>query len=533
MGKESSYPILEIYHPSISAGDTAIIVTRSNDKSIVKTVLIDLGCNTQEVIQWCNSNIDKFKSDKNSTFDYVIISHYHQDHYAGIFHASIQTESLISSFVSDTTRVSNRKRKYSKNSDDAKNPPVSHSIKTSKVINLFNELGPLIKPKSSDITVKPSSLNIDLGPLKQQGIITLQCICANGIYRTAEGKFKAAEGDFSDWNDHSIAWLLEYKGTEDTFRYFTAGDLSGSDTGYTDIESLLIPFLKGKKVNVLKATHHGSKHSLTFNFLNTIKPDEIIVPCNHSHLLPFPQFFERVYDLKKKNKNLNTHIYLVNYLNFEKEEYNSKFDNVDQLKKMQALKTITPAIKESKNAIYTAIKDENSMADLPCFVTNVNGKGKSKTESLGTINLKITAPSHGSENLPELYGFGKFAEKSFEMVKKFMELNLLKFSDVFTVDNVTKRYKQKQGLDKEIKKSVLSGYKKVFPNAVKDTTYADRFLKNPVEFNGVGRRYSPVKTFIKGSISKIEKQKKNKKIIKQITLDYNDLELLIKSNIEK
>ena len=114
MVKESELPILEIYHPSISAGDTAIIVTRDSNQNIINCVLIDLGCNTEEFIKWCEENISGFTMDKESTFDYVIVSHYHTDHYAGVNHKSIQTKCFISSHVSDKTRISKLNRNANK-----------------------------------------------------------------------------------------------------------------------------------------------------------------------------------------------------------------------------------------------------------------------------------------------------------------------------------------------------------------------------------------------------------------------------------
>ena len=490
MVKESELPILEIYHPSISAGDTAIIVTRDSNQNIINCVLIDLGCNTEEFIKWCEENISGFTMDKESTFDYVIVSHYHTDHYAGVNHKSIQTKCFISSHVSDKTRISKLNRNYKKSNNDASKPLLLNNLKYSSNINLFDKLGPIISPKENEKTVDTAYLIIDLGPPNLKNIIRLTCICANGIYKNENGNFEAHRGKFKDWNDHSIAWLLEYNGTgNNIFRYFTAGDLSGSDTGgYTDIESKLIPFLQGKKVNVLKATHHGSEHSLTYKFLETIKPDFIIVPCNNTHPLPFPQFFNRVQTLKDNNI-IESKILIVNYMEFDINTYKQKGKGFDDLKTLNQNNQIVTGVTITNDLIYTAQKDINSLAELPCYLTTVKGNGKSNTVAAANIKLKITSPSHGEQNLPELCEDKDFAIESFNLVSEWSGLVNIKFDDVYTQHNDTKKFVQKQKVDPAKKKKLLKGFKNVFapPLTLSKKGIYVEFLKNPKRKFGRGK----------------------------------------------
>lgn len=484
MGETSDYPILEIYHPSISIGDATIIVSRDNKKEIAFIVLIDLGSNPSEIIIWSQANIAGFATaekglskTKNSTFDYVIVSHYHTDHYAGVNYNSIKTENFISSYVSDMEAVANHKRDYS-------NEKVTNSIKltkleTSERHNVFEHI------------IKGEDFDINLSPPEMKGFeksIRLNCICANGIYKNSENKFVIHKGNFGNWNDHSIAWLLEYQSEKKVFRYFTAGDLSGGDNGpYTDIESQLIPYLKNVEVDVLKATHHGSKHSLTEKFLKTIKPKTIIVPCNNGHLLPFPQFFERVGKL-----NLIPDIFIVNYMDFNIQSYQGKLDKKEKsgitlLTQLINDKKIKTPITTDETSYFIVRKDKSdSLAELPVYSTTVQGT-EHETKYFGKIKLKITAPSNRKDNLPELYANLEFATEVFNLIAKHSEQPNLDFDKYYTLNGST--YQQKDGVDSKIQKKLAQSFRQLFaPIGEEKRTIEINFLSNPNVYNNRFKR---------------------------------------------
>lgn len=432
-GKDSKIVgTLEIYHISISLGDTAVIVTRDSNENIINSVLIDLGSNHEEVLCWCRKSkeINGFNDKKKATFDYVIVSHNHADHTAGIQYGNVVYDHLLYSYVSDNKIFKDVKRKHKSVTDKVTSKPKLGKVNSNNHINLFDHLK-VTKTKDSLYTI-PLAKNIEL-----------KCICANGIYLNEKGEKIMHEGNFNSWNDHSIAWLLEYKKYNEekvSFRYFTAGDLSGDDKGnYTNIEEQLIPFFEGDKnkekitVDLLKATHHGSKHSLSRKFLETIKPQEIIVPCNNSHLLPFPQFFERLRSLEANDKTFKPKIFIANYMHFKFADYLKKVivekgkPNKDEvfkafgvtcpiIKKVKVKKTdfITTAVAEIVNKKKTKKRkrgevtiDKNvKQANMKVFKTSMI-RGEFETKALKEeIACEIKAPTHAPEKLPILlYNF--------------------------------------------------------------------------------------------------------------------------------
>lgn len=502
---------LEIYHISISLGDTAVLVTRDPTKTtktcpdgvIIKTVLIDLGCNHEEVLKWCkqSNSIKGFNDDKDAIFDYVIVSHNHADHIAGIQHGLLMCDHLIYSYVSNTKIFKNKLRKHKSVVDKVTAKPKLGKVKRNKEINLLDHL------KVTD--TKDSLYTISLAKN-----ISLKCICANGVYLNGKGEKVVHTGNFNSWNDHSIAWLLEYQNDKDEvkFRYFTAGDLSGDSTGnYTDIESKLISYFKNKNksitVDLLKATHHGSKHSLTKNFLKTIKPKEIIVPCNNSHLLPFPQFFERLRSLESEDTTFKPTVFIANYMHFKFSDYLKKVT----LKKGKAEKdkvyknfgTTTPVIKkvkEGKTVFLTTVdtekqtkkrkrkkgtvKKEVKIANMKVFKTSMI-KGEFKTKALETeITCEIKAPEYAGEKLPELmynyYLFVKdkvqysFAEESLYLAYQKTEKILGKIerkdvkkkllNELYTLEN-ERFYIEKHDIDEvlvDVRTELVQGFRTVF-----------------------------------------------------------------------
>ncbi|BCX13818.1 MAG: hypothetical protein KatS3mg085_350 [Candidatus Dojkabacteria bacterium] len=94
-----------------------------------------------------------------------------------------------------------------------------------------------------------------------------------------------------DSNDASISILINYK----NFKIFTAGDLGNN------YENLLVDKLG--KINVLKASHHGSLTSTSETFVENINPDFVIISAgaNNQYNHPHPDVIKNI---SKVTKNI-------------------------------------------------------------------------------------------------------------------------------------------------------------------------------------------------------------------------------------
>lgn len=84
----------------------------------------------------------------------------------------------------------------------------------------------------------------------------------------------------SNHNNDSLAWLLRFH----NFRYYTGGDLKSELEDalfYTNEDDAQPGARKAEKIHVFKAGHHGSHKSTSDTFLQMIRPDACIVSCGN------------------------------------------------------------------------------------------------------------------------------------------------------------------------------------------------------------------------------------------------------------
>lgn len=123
-------------------------------------------------------------------------------------------------------------------------------------------------------------------------------LCANAEVWTGKGlnSYKTYKGDplLFDENVNSCAIKLTYG----KFSYFNGGDVPGGNwkiykSNERDIESHLAPLVG--KVTVMKANHHGYYDTCNGYFLNTLKPEIVLIDAR-SNNHPVPSTMTRLAD---------------------------------------------------------------------------------------------------------------------------------------------------------------------------------------------------------------------------------------------
>lgn len=227
-------------------------------------ILIDAGSRTTS-IETISAYIDQYVTDK--TLEYVIVTHAHQDHYAGFTKTEgsifdlYECENIID-FGTQTNQKQTGTNMYSK---------------------YLNEREAEIADGANYLPAPEHAGEVfDLG----SGIVLT---ILDSYYYDHE-----AESE----NDYSVCTLITYG----SYKYLFTGDLEEDgekyliDAEYNDPELL-------RDVQLYKAGHHGSKTSSSAEFLEVISPEIVCVCCcagsseytkTNDNMFPTQQFIDRV-----------------------------------------------------------------------------------------------------------------------------------------------------------------------------------------------------------------------------------------------
>jgi beta-lactamase superfamily II metal-dependent hydrolase len=206
----------------IGQGDATLIQSPSG-----RSLLFDGGKNgrgTSIVIPFLQSvGVD--------TLDYMVASHYHEDHIGGldeVFNAIPVREAVYDRGWSYTTFT-------------------------------YTSYANAVASKRQ--TIVPGQV-IDLG----EGV-TVTCVALNG-----NGQVSSPFDNSSEENEYDVCLLVEYGG----FDYFQAGDLTGGNTtSYADIETSVGPLVGD--VDVYHVSHHGSESSSNPNFMQAVQAEVSVI----------------------------------------------------------------------------------------------------------------------------------------------------------------------------------------------------------------------------------------------------------------
>jgi beta-lactamase superfamily II metal-dependent hydrolase len=227
--------IIEIHQLNIDQGDACFL------KIDTFKILIDGGNATKG-----NNIINPYLSALGiSKLNFTVASHHHADHIGGL-------DEVILRFNPDTCY--DRGGSYSSTQ--------------------FTEYISAVGPRRSTPAVAETLLNL----ITPNGKITLSTLAVSGVLKNY------GYAGTSDENTQSIALLLEFISiTQDTFKFFTAGDL------YSKQESILVvknPELEN--VHLLKISHHGSSSSTPQILLDKLKPLAVFISVGENNSYGHP-----------------------------------------------------------------------------------------------------------------------------------------------------------------------------------------------------------------------------------------------------
>lgn len=233
---------LQIHYMDVGQGDGAVLIS-----PLGEVLLFDNGWNR------CGQRSVAYLEKIGVThIDYMIISHYHADHFG------CTTEVLA--------RFPLRKFSYDRPGD-----PESSS-------GTFQEYVDAVGTKRKHV-----------GP---NTVITLDADSPNPV-RINIAAFNGAGVSTTNENDQSIAAVVHFG----EFDVMMAGDLSGFKTPrYQDIETPVSKLVG--QVEVLKINHHGSDHSSNSRWLAKLKPRVAMISAGNGNTFghPTPTTVQRLHD---------------------------------------------------------------------------------------------------------------------------------------------------------------------------------------------------------------------------------------------
>lgn len=221
---------LQLHFMDVNQGDGAILISPNGE-----TVLFDNG-----VLNECDKPIAYLENLGITKIDYMIVSHYHADHFGC-------TTELLEKFPLQI---------------NAYDRPGAYNSKS--FTNYVNAVGS--KRKS---VYKTTSIILDQGS-------------ADPVRINIAGYNGAGVAGADDENDRSVAAVIHFK----NFNVMMAGDLSGYNTSkYKDVESRVSR--RVGQVEVYKVNHHGSEYSSNPKWMKKLSPRIAIVsagdPNDYGH----------------------------------------------------------------------------------------------------------------------------------------------------------------------------------------------------------------------------------------------------------
>lgn len=236
-------------------------------------ILIDAGSKASSV-PYIKDYLDKFVTDR--TLEYVVVTHAHEDHYAG-FATNNGTDSLFDLYnigtIVEFAKTNNSGKKLFKNYERERDEAVSRGAKCFTALECVKNLSNTTGTAQSEYVVGETSKNVKLQFLYQ----------------------KFYEAKATTENNYSVCLQI----VQGESKYLFTGDLEKE--GEEDLVNKNADKLG--QVEVYKAGHHGSKTSSSKALLDIIKPKIVCVCCcagsseytsKNENQFPTQEFIDRV-----------------------------------------------------------------------------------------------------------------------------------------------------------------------------------------------------------------------------------------------
>ncbi|HZX30165.1 MAG TPA: hypothetical protein VFF03_02320 [Rhodocyclaceae bacterium] len=327
----TKYKCLRFHHLHVGRSDCTIIEAKGwdvavepnpdeDDAKFYRSIIVDGGWASHALDQTVTHYQEQeLKWGKDRIFDYMLLSHFHDDHYSGIKRQKIKAWVTIDPGLGAGAYI--------------RTGAVCPRFVSSKVIgasegvylkyiqkHLDDEKVWTLPPFAMERKMDPDSYNTPvLDPTDQQEIF-FRWVCGAGVIPSQGGDGDVDEladsgslGKTLDPNEYSLGFIVQWG----DFLYFSAGDAGASkESNHSELENIIFKkltdpekapeWMRGKdnairSLTVVKSSHHGSATSVAMldkdpgakYWLEKLSPDTVITLANTIYSnLPSDRFFE-------------------------------------------------------------------------------------------------------------------------------------------------------------------------------------------------------------------------------------------------
>lgn len=233
---------LKIIHIDVGQSDSTLIIGPTGTTLLFDAGQTNNGAKLRQI----------FDANHLTSLNYFVAGHYHADHIGSI-------DELLATGITLTTASYDRGANYASTA--------------------FTDYATSVGSKRKTITLGQI---IDLG-----GGATAECVAVNG--QTPNGTVSTTDSSGADdENSHSISLVIRYG----TFDYIISSDMTGggispfNNTSKADIESKVAAYVGD--VDVVHANHHGSSTSSNQFWIDTLKPQHVVISAGNGNTYGHP-----------------------------------------------------------------------------------------------------------------------------------------------------------------------------------------------------------------------------------------------------